>query len=489
MGTTQYTCDCSSTHYKGHNCKIGIISFPSIPILTVNQTSAALHISAYPEESIVISFSAPAPLDINPSNVTIVSGYPNAAFVITAKQSGTFQITYTISGSNAAEFEEPETYYVLVLGSFSTHTPNNYFSQLGLDLGLLASGCCTPGNVIYQCPFGISTLSFSSTCMWSSEESNIHLTDGIVFSSGSGVNLPVSIIGTELFVSSNRVQNSLPSGHFSCTNCSSTGQSCYHYDFTSSDIIDLLRSQALGKTYLNHSHNLLPTWLNFDLGNATLPLDTAFSSFDYSTALSIGDEVRFIQGCEGLQVDQNGLYSILRYHNNLTVLLSSSFRGDYNPTTSDAPVCFAVNLCSGSSSPVHITIPASSKKTLFSFDQIQKYIDKGWEFTFTEALVSYMGVSPPIPVPTQYWNGTRKVSVSVPDFDLRLKTTLRNTLTSNELWINLDFSGDLFHQANTTGPQVNLAILYHTCIIVMCIFHKYNNILSVFRWREFYKVL
>ena len=413
-----------------------------------------VHISAYPEESITINFIAPAVVELKPTNVTIVNGYPTATFSITAIQSSTFKLTYTISGPNAAEFEEPQSFYVLAIEPSTTSPPNRYFTQLGLEVGLLAPGCCTPGGIIYHCPFSTSTVSFSSTCMWSLESNGDHLTDAIVFTSGSSLNLPVSIAGTDLSVSSDIVQNTLPNGHLVCNDCGGVNPICYHYNFTTNDVVDLLRSQALAKTYLDHSEFLLPTWLNFNIDNGTLPLGTSFSSSDYSTTLATGDRVRFIQGCEGLQVDQNGLYSVLRYHNNITVL-SSSLESKYTPSVHDAPICFAVDLCSGSSSSVHITIPTSSQETLSSFDQIQQYTSKGWEFTFAEALVSRMGVPPPVAIPTQYWNGTRRVTVSIPNFDLRLETTLRNRLISEELWISFDLDGDLFHQANPTGSQVS----------------------------------
>ena len=455
VSTVEYTCDCSSTHYKGVNCEIGIVTFPSIPILTTNQTSEVLYVTAYPDQSINITFLAPTSLLIRPNYVIFISGYPNAAFAITATQPGRFQLTYRISGLNAARFEEPQSFYVLVLEPTTPHTPNNYFTQLGLKVGLLAPGCCTPMSFRYQCPFRTSTVSFPSTCMWSTNDSGDHLTNGVVFTSGSGLNLPLSIVGTELSISNALIQNKLPNSNPTCIDCGGTDPSCYHYEFKTNDIVDLLHSQALAKTYFNYSRDLLPTWLSFDIGNATLPASASFFSSDYSTTLVHGDQVRFISGCERLQVDRHGLYSILRYHSNLTVL-SNSDQYDFVPNTLDAPICFAVDICSGSSSPVHITIPPSSLDNLSFFNKIQQYTSKGWELMFTEALVSRFGVSPPMTSPTLCWNGASRVTMSVPKFDLRLRATMRKTLVSDKLWINFDFSGGLYHWADPTVSQVSI---------------------------------
>ena len=465
VGTTEYTCDCTGTQYKGKNCEIGLITFPRVSILTVNETSSMLYITALPDDFINITFMASSQLTFNPPSISITSNHRSVGFTISPRESGMFILTYSLSGLNAAEYDDPRSYYILVLESSTTHPPNKYFSEVGLDYGILAPGCCTTGSASYQCPAIATTISFSSSCSWSLGDGGAHLSDGVVFTTGAGLQLPISIAGTEL--SPDLAHNVLPTDQLTCPDCGGTDQHCYHYDFVTNDVVDLLRSLALSRTYLENSRDLVPSWLTLSLGNETLPLDTPFTSSDYSTTLSLGDQVTEVQGCETLEVDQNGFYSILRFSNNLTLTTTSSLSdeedAEYTPTDNDAPICFAVDLCRGSSSPVYISIPAGSHDTLTSFIQLSQYTSRGWQFTFTDAAVSRTGLSLPFSVPDSYWNGVSSINPNVSVFDLRVTTTIRNGLTSNDLWIDFDFSGDLYHQASPTGRQVYN--LDHCCML------------------------
>ena len=450
---TDYSCDCFGTHYKGKNCEIGIVNIPVIPILTVNLTSNMLYIIAFPDDYINITFIESSALKISPSSVIITSEQTSKTFAVTPKQSGKFLLTYNISGSNSAEFESPLAYVVLSIEPFSIHSPNRYFTDLGLELGLMVPGCCMPGTVSYQCATSsMATVAFTSSCNWFLSSEGAHVTDGIVFANGSGLLLPISIGGIEL--SPDLIQTALPRDPLlTCTDCGGTDPHCYHYDFSVNDVVDLLHSMALGKTYLHNMNNLMPSWLSFSLSNTTIP--TAFSLSNYYTSLTIGENIASIQGCERLNVDQNDLFSILTAKNNLTI--SNNFvKREFVPTENDPPVCFAVNLCQGLSSPVHVAIPASSHDTIASFDPIKQYIDQGWEITFVVATLSSVGVLTPFSISDSYWNGDTKFDPDIPNFDLHFRMTIRNTFINNNLWVAFSFSGDMYHQANPTGSQVQL---------------------------------
>ena len=179
---TDYSCDCFGTHYKGKNCEIGIVNIPVIPILTVNLTSNMLYIIAFPDDYINITFIESSALKISPSSVIITSEQTSKTFAVTPKQSGKFLLTYNISGSNSAEFESPLAYVVLSIEPFSIHSPNRYFTDLGLELGLMVPGCCMPGTVSYQCATSsMATVAFTSSCNWFLSSEGAHVTDGIVF--------------------------------------------------------------------------------------------------------------------------------------------------------------------------------------------------------------------------------------------------------------------------------------------------------------------
>ena len=453
-------CDCSGTHYKGKNCQIGIVTISEIPILIVNQTSK-MSITAYPDDFINITLIGASEFEINPSSVTITSRQNSVPFEITARESGKFLLTYNISEANADEFENPLTYHILSLDQSSMHRSNRYFTDVGSDVGLLLPGCCNPDQAKYHCPSSESTVSFSSICSWSVGDDNARLADGIVFTSGYGLNLPVSIVGTEM--SSNFVQNVLPRHQLNCTDCAGDESHCYFYNLTAYDIADFLRSFALGKTFLHNSPEIVPSWLSFSLSNTTLPLNTSFSLSDFYTRIVTGDEVKSIQGCERLQVNQNSLFSVLKLKHSLTIS-SNDVEQTFIPTAADSPVCFAIDLCQGLSSSLHITIPASANDMLTSFDPIEQYTDEqGWEFTFLQAAVSRHGISLPISLQGSYWNGITNFSPVIPKFDLRLETIIKSELASENLWITFNFSGIVFYQTNSTESQVRKTLC--TCIL------------------------
>ena len=444
---TSYTCDCIGTQYKGSTCQTGIINLPSLPVLSVGQESDLLWISAKPDVNLTITFTYPDnALEITSAQVTLMKTNTNASFTIRPLQAGTIIMSYTLSGASAADYEDPRSITVLVLPSLPHSPIFRYFTTLGRSVGSLAPGCCDAGPS-YQCPSSSSMVSFLSSCGWSDDQAG-----GVVFTQGAEISMPLSITGTELSLEP-YVQNSLPSDSATCPNCGGDDSSCYHFDFTTGDIIDLLLSRALGNSYIERSSQLLPTWLGFNIGATFLTDGATFSHDHYRTILAEGDRVRTIEHCASLDVDSSGLYSLLLHHENIGMLVNSLPR-NYVPSAGNAPICFAVDLCRGSSSPVYISIPAGSHDTLTSFTQLSQYINRGWQFTFTDAAVSRTGLSLPFSVPDSYWNGMTTVTPNIPNFDLRLNMTMNSMLTSNDLWLRFSFNGIMFHQANPLGPQV-----------------------------------
>ena len=301
---TSYTCDCIGTQYKGTTCQTGIISLPSLPILSVGQVSDQLWISAKPDVSLTITFTFPdGTLEVSPPQVTLTNSGTNTSFTIRPLQAGTIVMSYTLSGPSAAAYEDPRSMNVLVLASLPHSATFRYFTTLQRNIGSLAPGCCA-GTPSYQCPS--STISFLSSCGWSGDQAG-----GVVFTQGAGISMPLSIAGSELSLEP-YVQNSLPSEAATCSNCGGDDSSCYHFDFTTSDTVDLLLSRC-SRQYLpgSGSSDVLPTWLSFNIGTTMLTASTTFSHNHYRTTLAEGDRVRTIQHCAGLDVDSSGLYSIL----------------------------------------------------------------------------------------------------------------------------------------------------------------------------------
>ena len=452
IGTDGYRCDCSGTYYSGDNCETGVISISTIPIIYSNQSSVEIEITASPSESITITLVASDSLDISPSNITLTIP-STAVFEISSLEPGQYIITYTVTGPSADDYEDSQSFVVLVLEPESVQQPNRYFTQLGLDVGELRPGCCETASLSYQCPSSAAA-SFPSTCSWSLQGTSHYASNGIVYVSGSDVELPLSIAGTKVSVSADNVDSSLLDSSLPCSACSSTVRSCYHFDFTPSDVFDLLQSRSLAQTYLRNIKTFLPSWLDFAINTTAHINDTSFSLLDYTTTLAVGSDVNNIVGCEGLDVENEGLYSVFRYDGHLIGQVESNKRG--HELSEEDPICFAVNLCRGPDAPVHITIPTSTLNAVTSLNQIQPYTSTGWQFVFREATVSNVRVPSLYSFPNtiRYWNGNTWFTPSNQDFDLRLEATMNSQLTSRRLWINYMFDGDVFHQYNPQNQQV-----------------------------------
>ena len=451
IGTDAYKCDCSGSLYTGDNCDRGIVRFSSTPVITTNR-SAVVEITAHPDDAITVTLISSDNLDIMPGNVTIDKNDPNAQFEILSTEAGQFILTYAITGPSATDFDTSQSHMVLVVEQSSAHTQNMYFNEVGTDVGVLQPGCCTADTLTYQCSSS-SAASFPSTCTWSSQDVMNYLSSGIVFVSGSTVQLPISIAGARISLSPDGVQNSLLAGPLACTECPSRDvASCYHYDFTPNDIFDFLQSRALAQTYLSHIQTFLPSWLSL-MANSNSPTNTtSFSLLDYMTSLAVGQDVNHLKGCEGLNVANDGLYTVLRYYGSLTGQVQSVMR-EHMLTEEADPICFAVNLCHGHGAPVHISIPTVTSDTISSLDQLQSLTSIGWQFTFREATTSNIRV----PVwfnATQFWNGNAWFTARNQDFDLRLETSINSQLTSTHLWINYQSTGELFHQYQPQSEQV-----------------------------------
>ena len=371
VNIVNYKCDCSLTHYKGRVCEIGILETPSIPLLITDVATHYLSISAYPDTELIVNIiSSSNHLNITPSTIHLYSSYPQSFFFLKADKEGIYTISYNLTGMNAENFEIPPPVRVVVV--------NNLYSSIleatnktTLDIDILSSGCCTPGGLIYQCPYSTHTVTFSSTCSWYSDSNGNQVTDGVVFASSHGLTLPVSISGTELMgLLSNNLSNTLPHTEQSCFDCSNNNPNCTFYNFTAADTVNLLTRRLLGVSYLNYSDHLMPTWLSLFIIPLNLSTDSTFDTHDFTTFLSPGVNVSNIDGCEGLEVDSNGLYSVLRYADTIIARVMTE-EEIYQSSNENDIICIAVNLCQGNHSPVHISISDNSQQIIKNLNYIQ----------------------------------------------------------------------------------------------------------------------
>ena len=369
----EFRCDCSNTNYKGLQCDIGIIDILQVPILTVDVTFKYLRITAYPDQELHLHITpSNTELTVTPTDVLFYPEYPIALLTVTASETGIYYLSFTTSGEDSDTFEVPNPMLVLVR-SYTEHTQYQYFDEMDQPIGILSPGCCSPGGQIYQCPYSTNTVHFQSTCSWEASENMEHTSTGLIFASSAGLQLPLSIAGAALNITPDDIISfTLPhSPVLNCTDCSGHNSSCHYYDFTQKDVVDLVQSHSLGKTYLKYSEHLLPDWLTFMITNINPSMQTSFSSLHVTTSLIFGEDIEIVDSCEDLQVHHDALYAILRYNDSIITSIDNI---EYEYTPHDVPLCFAIDLCAGESSPVHVTIPLGSQTILRNFTQFQ--VDK-----------------------------------------------------------------------------------------------------------------
>lgn len=367
VNPTKYYCDCTNTYYTGPNCEIGYVDVPDLPFININSLYSFV-ISARPQSSIQVNIATSSPsLGLSDSIITFNSSYQSHTLRVSSPTAGIYSISFTLSGPAASGYQTPDPVLLVIKDPTSTHTTNQYFTTVSQPVGQLSSGCCSPGGQIYQCPFSTNTVTFKSTCSWDFEnDDGAHETRGIVFASGSGISLPFSIAGVELKINGNDITFALPDDAGSCADCIGSDSSCYHYSPGPDDIVDLMQANSIAKTYLTQAADLLPTWISFSVGDLNIT-NQMFSIADYTAYISTGANAYLIPGCSSLDLDSDGLYSIYNYREEITMSLD----GQTKSYDSNAPVCFAINLCAGADSPVHITIPDGVESQLLTLSQFQ----------------------------------------------------------------------------------------------------------------------
>ena len=470
-----FTCDCEGTGYSGPTCNRGIVSISSIPTLIKNEPSTMLEIAASPDEALTVRIQSSdgKRLQVTPSQVTITYPETKAQFNIQGRQSGHYTLNYGILGRNADSFAPLEDSIVLVTTQRSGSS-FRYFQAVDTNRGILRESCCAPDNSVFSgCPMSTDEVELLSTCSWQ-RSGQSYTTSGVVFSQFSDLSLPLSITGIKVTLSENSLVTELPESPSSstCTPCDANEdkiadptkpfppeyEKCYYYNFTIVDFEDLLTSRSLGNTYFNRVGAILPLWIRIIQAPENNP---SFNIDDYSGSLVVPADLTGIPGCAEIVADEPGLYSVLRYGRSLASFISG-LPLFYHPSPSDAPLCFAVNLCKGTSSPLFVQIAPSVQTNIKSLLFLRQYVARGWEFTIPSAAIFNTPKS--IVVTNTYWNGSALYEPSLPPFDLMMKTDVTVDFSSGTLDVGFDFSGNVYYLFN----RVMVGICTYMCSMYMC---------------------
>ena len=368
---TSYYCDCGTSLYTGLNCEIGFISIGELPVLNIGDTFT-VPIAGTPDNSITLSISTSSQdVNISQTSFTFDSDNPSSSFDISVSTPGVYSISYDLSGEDADSYEVPPASLLIVVDPDEQHVENDYYLKTGNPVGILSEGCCSPGTQ-YQCPGGVvNTVSFSSNCAWDNLGAPEYSTTGVVFAKGDGLDIPISLTGAHMTLSEDMYSGFvLPDLSNECRVCDDLDPSCHYFDFTANDYLDLLRTRALETTYLKAIDELMPNWITVTVEELDLANQMAFGVNDFTSYLTTGENIYQIPGCESLDLEPDSLFAVLSQDKNISVEIDGVSM-KYTPAEGDDPVCFAVNLCKGTESPVHVTIPTKALDFVTSYEAIQ----------------------------------------------------------------------------------------------------------------------
>ena len=473
-------CDCEGTGYEGPTCDVGLVTISSIPTLTQNVQSPTFQLAASPDEALTVEMDGGENLIVTPSEITITYPEKNGEFTIMGMQSGHYTLRYTLSGSNADSFS-PLADSSIFVSSGQSGSSRQYFQALESTIGILSESCCVPDTAVYSgCPMSTEQVMLHSTCAWETNGQS-HTTSGIVFSRYSDLSLPLSITGIKVTLSRDSLVTELPQSPTSraCTPCDANRdnivhptipfrpefRNCYYYNFNTNDVEDFLTTRSLGTTYLTHILPLLPAWLTLTQFSGSA---TNFNIDDYVSSLVAPEDISGVTGCNDIIANEPGLYSVFRF-GRLVFAFVSRQPLLYNPSRSAAPLCFAVNLCKGMTSPVLVQLTSAAVQNRIKFlSFLRPYNARGWVYTIRSAAIFKTPKS--VPVTKMYWNGLELYQPSLPPFDLMMKADVAVGLTSGTLSVGFDFSGIvhyLFNRMQVRRPGHGTSLYsYSTCIII-----------------------
>jgi len=335
----------------------------------------------------------------------------------------------------------------------------NYFEELGTSIGLLQESCCMPQDISFQCPMSSlsNRITFKYACEWISTPDNNMSTGGVVFVANDNFSLPLSVAGIVVDRSVGHVELSQDRVH-DCMPCAENmnnladGQ-CYHYSFTTRDTQLFLQNRSLAYTYIENIRPfLLPSWLDIHIDQEHLgPVSNVFAPYDYNTQLVKPENIPMLPGCQKLEVDQSSqtLYSVLRYGRTISAVIDrENMASDEQPSTfspgASDPICFAVDLCRGQSSPLHIDLSRPTQELLVSQFLGEYSVNRGWEITIHSVALSKAAMTSD-PIPSLYWSGISFFQPELPRFDVIVNTESTIPFSSRQHQVNLNFIGKFYY--------------------------------------------
>ena len=329
-------------------------------------------------------------------------------------------VTVTLPENTAEVVYVPQEREVFIVGRSEQETIP-YFEQFNLTRGLLKPSCCSSDNTLY-CPGNgtVAIVTLKSPCKWSTTGQGVTRSFGAVFAEGRNITLPTSISGLRYKPDLSR-NNYLatPRECGQCSGCENdTDNQCCCYTHTPQDTIEFHQARALGFTYIDGVQPLLPSWLELFV-DLTMALESSpMTEIDVFAPMTPPNQpVSSIEGCSKLTGLVGSRFSVLRYDKTLSAIIHGE-RYDYRETGNSAAdvMCFAVDLCHESKSPVHIQISQPVNDILVSQYLHHFTADRNWDIQLNT--VSFFSHPIILTTDTTFWNGVELSSLPVIEADI-----------------------------------------------------------------------
>ena len=449
-GEKSYICNCDNTGYTGKECNILLIDAPEFSAIALDSPTEFM-VSAWPDRSFMLEMIPDSKkfVKVNPSSVTFSVAETSWNISILVKKPGMYKLEYRI-GDGTLYYQPIPPATLLV--SDGNSNQSDYFIKHKVENGLLQQGCCSASEedikLISKCPDTDNKITFTSTCGWTSK-ANLY-SSGIIFSTHNGLNMPIAIAGAKLQITRNYINlQNLNSKDFNCNECSgSTGNTllptepCDIEKLTVVDVQKFLDYESLAHTYLHHAMSLIPGWLEL----TAMQSNRIHNINSYMTQIVYPDDLKALEACNHLTALSDGVFSVLLYSGSLKIKLSKEVK----QIQSNAPICFATNLCKGSSSPFYMTIPEEIQSTIESFEFMSDLRSKGWIINISNVIISnsLLKTMTDDVLESQIWNGInytlpqQKATNLVADlqfiknFYLMNRTNCTLTFSGTTHWLN-----------------------------------------------------
>ena len=444
-----FTCACNGTGYGGPTCTRAIIYFSPIPPIDTGvsfrvQLFTIANLTEREKVSVVVKRGGST---IRHRVIDLEAGSSESTIV---GEEGI--LTITISVPNKNFIYEPRMRTVFVPGS-TRNDSIMYFDHFNLTRGQLKPSCCMASNdFTISCPGHTSQkISFNSSCKWTTRSNGLLTRSvGTVFAEGRDIFLPTSLSGLNYRTEGVYVNQLLPS-NTQCETCDECddgdSHECYCYTHTTDNTQKFLNARALTFTYITEILQLLPSWLQMYI-NLNLTLDSSpLTQHDmFAPVTRPMEQVSSIEGCSKLTGLENGVFSVMRCDKTLSAVIDDEqyeYRENIGTGRDGDTMCFAVDLCKGSESPVHIQISQPINDILVS-EYLHRFAGRQWNIRFNTVTLQKQ---PSLHTSNiTFWNGLSMIPVKV-NVDVSVNVEVGLQLTDKSLPVGLQFSGtaDLNH--------------------------------------------